>query len=195
MRKAELVQRIAEELGCTQGQAEAAVAAILTTIKEALRDGEPVFLRRFGTWQVRAKRARSVATPRRGPWPRLRPGGSSGSRPENPSSRSLREPCPYNQAATGAHQGRGRSPRPHHSTRRAATTEGALSFPPARPVTTPPPRSAGLAVLRTTAATMPRAHGGSHGGAAEERSWRGARSQSAHVHARQDLRAWLRRSA
>ena len=42
MRKAELVQRIAEELGCTQGQAEAAVAAILTTIKEALRDGEPV---------------------------------------------------------------------------------------------------------------------------------------------------------
>ena len=58
MRKAELVQRIAEELGCTQGQAAAAVAAILTTIKETLRDGEPVCLRRFGTWQVRAKRAR-----------------------------------------------------------------------------------------------------------------------------------------
>ena len=66
MRKAELVQRIAEELGWTQVQAEEAVAAILTTIKEALRDGEPVFLRRFGTWQVRAKRARLGATPRRG---------------------------------------------------------------------------------------------------------------------------------
>ena len=66
MRKAELVQRIAEELGCTQGQAEAAVAAILTTIKEALRHGEPVFLRRFGTWQVRAKRARVGRNPKTG---------------------------------------------------------------------------------------------------------------------------------
>ena len=66
MRKADLVQRIAEELGCTQGQAEAAVAAILTTIKEALRDGEPVFLRRFGTWQVRAKRARLGRNPKTG---------------------------------------------------------------------------------------------------------------------------------
>ena len=66
MRKAELVQRIAEELGCTQGQAEEAVAAILTTIKEALRDGEPVFLRRFGTWQVRAKRARLGRNPKTG---------------------------------------------------------------------------------------------------------------------------------
>ena len=34
MRKADLVQRIAAELGCTIGQAEAAVEAILTTIKE-----------------------------------------------------------------------------------------------------------------------------------------------------------------
>ena len=66
MRKAELVQRIAEELGCTQVQAEAAVAAILTTIKEALRDGEPVCLRRFGTWQVRAKRARLGRNPKTG---------------------------------------------------------------------------------------------------------------------------------
>ena len=66
MRKAELVQRIAEELGCPQGQAEAAVAAILTTIKETLRDGEPVCLRRFGTWQVRAKRARLARNPKTG---------------------------------------------------------------------------------------------------------------------------------
>ena len=66
MRKAELVQRIAEELGCTQVQAEEAVAAILTTIEEALRDGEPVCLRRFGTWQVRAKRARLGRNPKTG---------------------------------------------------------------------------------------------------------------------------------
>ena len=66
MRKVELVQRIAEALGCTQVQAAEAVAAILTTIKEALRDGEPVCLRRFGTWQVRAKRARLGRNPKTG---------------------------------------------------------------------------------------------------------------------------------
>ena len=66
MRKAEVVQRITAELGCTQGQADVAVAAILTTIKEALRDGEPVLLRRFGTWQVRAKRARVGRNPKTG---------------------------------------------------------------------------------------------------------------------------------
>ena len=66
MRKAELVQRIAEELGCTQVQAEEAMAAILTTIKETLRDGEPVCLRRFGRWQVRTKRARVGRNPRTG---------------------------------------------------------------------------------------------------------------------------------
>ena len=66
MRKAEFVQRIAAELGCTQGQAAEAVAAILVTIKDALRHGEPVFLRRFGTWQVRATRARVGRNPKTG---------------------------------------------------------------------------------------------------------------------------------
>ena len=42
------------------------MAAILTTIKEALRHGEPVILRRFGTWQVRAKRARLGRNPKTG---------------------------------------------------------------------------------------------------------------------------------
>ena len=66
MRKADLVQQIAAELGCTQGQADAAVAAVLATIKEALQHGEPVFLRRFGTWQVRARRARLGRNPKTG---------------------------------------------------------------------------------------------------------------------------------
>ena len=66
MRKAEIVQRIAEELGGTIGQADAAVAAILSTIKESLQQGEPVILRRFGTWQVRAKRARVGRNPKTG---------------------------------------------------------------------------------------------------------------------------------
>jgi nucleoid DNA-binding protein len=66
MRKVELVQRIAAELGCTIGQAEAAVEAVMATMKEALQQGEPVVLRRFGTWQVHAKRARVARNPKTG---------------------------------------------------------------------------------------------------------------------------------
>ena len=66
MQKAEMVQRIAEELGCTIGQADAAVAAVLSTVKEALRQGDSVILRRFGMWQVRAKRARMGRNPKTG---------------------------------------------------------------------------------------------------------------------------------
>ena len=66
MRKADMVQRIAEETGCTSRQAAEAVDAILATMKEELQHGEPVILRRFGTWQVRAKRARQGRNPRTG---------------------------------------------------------------------------------------------------------------------------------
>ena len=66
MRKAEIVQRIAQELECTTATAAAAVEAILTTIKASLRQGEPVIVRRFGTWQVRAKRARVGRNPKTG---------------------------------------------------------------------------------------------------------------------------------
>ena len=66
MRKVELVQRIAAELGCTIGQAEAAVEATLTTIKQSLQQGDPVILRRFGTWHVRAKQARVGRNPKTG---------------------------------------------------------------------------------------------------------------------------------
>jgi integration host factor subunit alpha len=66
MRKADLVRRIAEEIGCTSGQAAAAVEAILATLKETLQQGEAVVLRRFGTLTVRAKRARMGRNPRTG---------------------------------------------------------------------------------------------------------------------------------
>ena len=66
MRKAEIVQRIAQELECTTAKAEAAVEAILTTIKASVRQGEPVSVRRFGTWQVRAKQARVGRNPKTG---------------------------------------------------------------------------------------------------------------------------------
>jgi nucleoid DNA-binding protein len=66
MRKAEMVQRIAQELGCTTAKANAAVEAILSTIKASLQQGEAVILRRFGTWQVHAKRARIGRNPKTG---------------------------------------------------------------------------------------------------------------------------------
>ena len=49
MRKAEIVQRVAEALGSTNVQAEGAVTAVLVTIKQALQQGDPVILCRFGT--------------------------------------------------------------------------------------------------------------------------------------------------
>jgi DNA-binding protein HU-alpha len=66
MRKVEIVQRMAQELGCTTANAAAAVEAILAAIKEALRQGEPVTLRGVGTFHVRAKRARLGRNPKTG---------------------------------------------------------------------------------------------------------------------------------
>jgi integration host factor subunit alpha len=66
MRKAEMVQRIAAEIGCTITQAEKAVEAILAVIKADLQQGGPVILRRFGTLHVRAKRARVGRNPKTG---------------------------------------------------------------------------------------------------------------------------------
>jgi nucleoid DNA-binding protein len=66
MRKVEIVQRIAADTEIPQVQADAAVEAILAAVKDALRQGEPVILRRLGTWQVRAKRARVGRNPRTG---------------------------------------------------------------------------------------------------------------------------------
>ena len=66
MRKVEIVARIADETGFTQVQTEKVVNAILQEIKDALQRGEPVILRRFGSFQVRAKRARMGRNPKTG---------------------------------------------------------------------------------------------------------------------------------
>ena len=58
--------QLAEALGGTNIQAEGAVTANLATIKEAFQQGDPVILRRCGTWQVRATRARVGHNPKTG---------------------------------------------------------------------------------------------------------------------------------
>lgn len=66
MRKIEIVNQIAEETGLTKVKAEEAVDAILEEVKDGLRRGEPVILRRFGSFQVREKRARVGRNPKTG---------------------------------------------------------------------------------------------------------------------------------
>ena len=66
MRKIEIVTRIADETDLTQVRAEKIVNAILQEIKDALQRGEPVILRRFGSFQVHAKRARMGRNPKTG---------------------------------------------------------------------------------------------------------------------------------
>ena len=66
MRKEDIVRRIAEETAYTQAQADEAVEAILATLKQTLQQGDSVILRRFGTFHVRAKRARVGRNPRSG---------------------------------------------------------------------------------------------------------------------------------
>ena len=66
MRKVDIVRRMAEDTECTTVQAAEAVEATLATVKEGLQQGGPVTLRRFGTFRVRAKRARVGRNPRSG---------------------------------------------------------------------------------------------------------------------------------
>jgi DNA-binding protein HU-beta len=66
MKKVEIINRIADETGLTKAQAEKAVNAILQEIKDGLQRGEPVILRRFGSFQVRAKHARMGRNPKTG---------------------------------------------------------------------------------------------------------------------------------
>lgn len=66
MRKIQIVNRIADETGLTKVKAEEAVDAILEHVKTVLSHGEPVILRRFGSFQVREKRARVGRNPKTG---------------------------------------------------------------------------------------------------------------------------------
>ena len=89
MRKVDIVRRIAEETACTTARAEHAVAAILA-VKEGLQQGDTVILRRFGTFHMRAKRARVGRSPRSGDAAAMPPGGLCASRQARRSSRLWR---------------------------------------------------------------------------------------------------------
>ncbi len=66
MNKTELVAAVAQNAELTKKQAEAAVAAVTDAIKTALCEGDKVQLVGFGTFEVRARDARTGKNPRTG---------------------------------------------------------------------------------------------------------------------------------
>ena len=66
MNKTELVAAVAEKAGLNKKQAEAAVAAFTASVEEALKAGEKVQLIGFGTFEVKAKAARTCRNPKTG---------------------------------------------------------------------------------------------------------------------------------
>lgn len=63
MTKAELVTAIASKTELTKKASEAALTAVLDSITEALKKGDKVVLVGFGTFEVRARAARTGINP------------------------------------------------------------------------------------------------------------------------------------
>ncbi len=64
MNKVELIASVAEKAELSKKDAEKAVAAILESVEEALAGGDKVQLVGFGTFEVRAREARTGRNPR-----------------------------------------------------------------------------------------------------------------------------------
>lgn len=66
MNKTELVEKVAASAGLTKAQAEAAVNAFVETVTDVLKEGDKITLKGFGTFEVRARDARTGRNPRTG---------------------------------------------------------------------------------------------------------------------------------
>ncbi|MFY9613725.1 MAG: HU family DNA-binding protein [Tissierellaceae bacterium] len=64
MNKAELVASIAEKSNLTKKDAKAALNGFIKSVEEALAEGDKVQLVGFGTFEVRARKAREGRNPR-----------------------------------------------------------------------------------------------------------------------------------
>ena len=60
IRKAEMSRRVAETMGCSNGEGENALNAVLESITDALRAGDRIVLTGFGTFERREVKARRV---------------------------------------------------------------------------------------------------------------------------------------
>lgn len=66
MIKADLVNKIAQEMNISKQEAETGINLFFQTIKEALQRGEEIELRGFGSFRFRQRHARSGRNPRTG---------------------------------------------------------------------------------------------------------------------------------
>ncbi len=64
MTKVELIAKVAAEANLTKKQAEAAVAAVIEGITDALKAGDKVSIVGFGTFETRERPARTGLNPR-----------------------------------------------------------------------------------------------------------------------------------
>ncbi|HSD65314.1 MAG TPA: HU family DNA-binding protein [Vicinamibacteria bacterium] len=82
MNKAELVARVARDVGLTKADVQRVLDGILEQVVRSLRKGEPVKLVDFGTFLVSRRKARAAHNPATGEpmrvpgrrWPRFAPG-------------------------------------------------------------------------------------------------------------------------
>ncbi len=66
MNKAELIQAVAAKGGFSKKEAEAALAAVIDAVTDALKAGDKVSLVGFGTFAVKARAARTGKNPQNG---------------------------------------------------------------------------------------------------------------------------------
>ena len=66
MTKAELAERVADRVHLTKRQTKAIVGILLACITEALREGDKVELRGFGSFRTRSRNARQGRNPKTG---------------------------------------------------------------------------------------------------------------------------------
>jgi integration host factor subunit beta len=66
MIKADLINRIAQEMKISKQEAETGVNLFFETIKDALKRGEEIELRGFGSFRFRTRNARAGRNPRTG---------------------------------------------------------------------------------------------------------------------------------
>ena len=66
MTKAELVDEVGREADLTRKHSEVIVDAVFSSIRDALRTGDKIELRGFGTFRVRHRRSRTGRNPKTG---------------------------------------------------------------------------------------------------------------------------------
>lgn len=66
MTKADIVDRVAAGTGLTKLETEAIIEGFITTVIEALKEGNGIEIRGFGSYKVKKKNARQARNPKTG---------------------------------------------------------------------------------------------------------------------------------